>query len=47
MTASAPGFAAIDCGTTGVFPGGHDHMIEIAVVHVGLLSVQLTFDSSE
>lgn len=29
-----PGFAVIDFETTGLFPGGHDRVIEIAVVHV-------------
>jgi DNA polymerase III subunit epsilon len=28
------GFAVIDFETTGLFPGGHDRVIEIAVVHV-------------
>lgn len=31
---SGPGFAVIDCETTGVFPGGRDRVIEIAVVNV-------------
>ena len=31
---SAPGFAVIDFETTGLFPGGHDRVIEVAVVHV-------------
>lgn len=30
----APGFAVIDFETTGLFPGGHDRVIEVAVVHV-------------
>lgn len=30
----ASGFAVIDFETTGLFPGGHDRVIEIAVVHV-------------
>ena len=34
---SGPGFAVIDCETTGVFPGGHDRVIKIAVVHVDSL----------
>ena len=31
---AGPGFAVIDFETTGLFPGGHDRIIEIAVVHV-------------
>ena len=31
---TGPGFAVIDFETTGLFPGGHDRVIEIAVVHV-------------
>lgn len=31
---SGPGFAVIDFETTGLFPGGHDRVIEVAVVHV-------------
>ena len=31
-----PGFAAIDFETTGLFPGGHDRVIELAVVHVDM-----------
>ncbi|MBB5639912.1 exonuclease domain-containing protein [Cryobacterium roopkundense] len=30
----ASGFAVIDFETTGLFPGGHDRVIEVAVVHV-------------
>lgn len=30
----APGFAVIDFETTGLFPGGHDRIVEVAVVHV-------------
>lgn len=30
---SGPGFAIIDVETTGLFPGGHDRVIELAVVH--------------
>lgn len=30
----APGFAVIDLETTGLFPGGHDRIVELAVVHV-------------
>jgi DNA polymerase-3 subunit epsilon len=29
-----PGFAVIDFETTGLFPGGHDRVVEVAVVHV-------------
>jgi DNA polymerase-3 subunit epsilon len=29
-----PGFAVIDFETTGLFPGGHDRIVEVAVVHV-------------
>jgi DNA polymerase-3 subunit epsilon len=29
-----PGFAVIDFETTGLFPGGHDRVIEVAIVHV-------------
>ena len=29
-----PGYAVIDFETTGLFPGGHDRVIEVAVVHV-------------
>ncbi|TFD91495.1 DNA polymerase III subunit epsilon [Cryobacterium serini] len=29
-----PGFAVIDFETTGLFPGGHDRVIEVAVAHV-------------
>jgi DNA polymerase III subunit epsilon len=28
-----PGFAVIDFETTGLFPGGHDRVVEVAVVH--------------
>ncbi|WP_341952671.1 exonuclease domain-containing protein [Salinibacterium sp. TMP30] len=31
---AGPGFAVIDFETTGLFAGGHDRVIEIAVVHV-------------
>lgn len=31
---SGPGFAVIDFETTGLFPGGHDRVVEVAVVHV-------------
>ncbi len=31
---SGPGFAVIDLETTGLFPGGHDRIVELAVVHV-------------
>ena len=31
-----PGFAVIDFETTGLFPGGHDRVVELAVVHVDL-----------
>jgi DNA polymerase-3 subunit epsilon len=30
----ARGFAVIDLETTGLFPGGHDRIVELAVVHV-------------
>jgi DNA polymerase-3 subunit epsilon len=30
---AGPGFAVIDFETTGLFPGGHDRVIEVAVVH--------------
>ena len=30
---AAEGFAVIDFETTGLFPGGHDRVIEVAVVH--------------
>ena len=30
-----PGFAVIDFETTGLFPGGHDRVVEVAVVHLG------------
>lgn len=29
-----PGFAVVDFETTGLFPGGHDRVVEVAVVHV-------------
>src|SRR5690606_28022084 len=29
-----PGFAVIDFETTGLFAGGHDRVVELAVVHV-------------
>ena len=29
-----PGFAVIDFETTGLFPGGQDRVVEVAVVHV-------------
>lgn len=38
-----PGFAVIDLETTGLFPGGHDRIVELAVVHVdrrGLITGQ-------
>ena len=31
---SHPGFAVVDLETTGLFPGGHHRVIEVAVVHV-------------
>ncbi|WP_349898381.1 exonuclease domain-containing protein [Parafrigoribacterium soli] len=31
---SGPGFAVIDFETTGLFPGGHDRVVEVAVVHL-------------
>ncbi|MBN9140060.1 MAG: DNA polymerase III subunit epsilon [Micrococcales bacterium] len=31
---AGPGFAVIDLETTGLFPGGHDRIVELAVVHV-------------
>jgi len=30
---SGPGFAVIDVETTGLFPGGHDRVVELAIVH--------------
>ena len=30
---TAAGFAVIDLETTGLFAGGHDRIVEIAVVH--------------
>jgi DNA polymerase-3 subunit epsilon len=30
----SPGFAVIDFETTGLFPGGHDRVVEVAIVHV-------------
>lgn len=33
MSRSVTGFAIIDLETTGLFPGGHDRVVEIAVVH--------------
>jgi DNA polymerase-3 subunit epsilon len=39
----ARGFAVIDLETTGLFPGGHDRIVELAVVHVddhGLITGQ-------
>jgi DNA polymerase III epsilon subunit-like protein len=40
-----PGFAVIDLETTGLFPGGHDRIVELAVVHVdehGLITGQIS-----
>ncbi|MBF4635148.1 DNA polymerase III subunit epsilon [Agreia pratensis] len=31
---AGPGFAVLDFETTGLFPGGHDRVVEVAVVHV-------------
>jgi DNA polymerase-3 subunit epsilon len=31
---AGPGFAVIDFETTGLFAGGHDRVVEVAVVHV-------------
>jgi hypothetical protein len=39
----ARGFAVIDLETTGLFPGGHDRIVELAVVHIddqGLITGQ-------
>ena len=33
-SATAGGFAVLDFETTGLFPGGHDRVVELAVVHV-------------
>jgi len=30
---AGPGFAIVDVETTGLFPGGHDRVVEIAIVH--------------